>query len=639
MRMGCTGDDSFLGAGGHAWDVDHGGETFPLWVSEPGIGKSETDTVPDDWYYTGTRHASSYPVPFLLRPAEPLGLGIGTWSRVELDLCASNEQTWSVTAWEGGMDLAWIVGDEPIEVVERHARFAGLVDALPDWAFAPWNDAVRGEEEVRDVARTLRAAGAPSSVIWTEDWKGGEEDFTGYHLLLEWFLDTDLYPDAEGLDAELERLGFKWLGYFSPFIGADTETFVEAEEHVIVDEDGEPYWFPGVNLGDTTVLDVSDDDARAWALEKMDEAIALGFDGWMADFGEWLPPDAELSRLDPISEHNGYPTLWQSISQEALEGTDGLFFARSGWEGSQGQVPVTWAGDQWTTFDVDDGLPTVVPMGLGLATSGVPYFAHDIAGYNSLGVDTSTRELWYRWCALGAFTPIMRTHHGMYDDDNWQFDTDPETLDHYVSYARVHTRLLPYLQGLAALYEDRGRPLLLHPALVYEGVPWDAVDSWLLGEGMWVAPVLEAGVEGREVALPEGVRWFDWWTSAEVGAGWMDADVSEIPVFVSEGSVIPTLTWAPDTLTRRSAAMAGPSHDPWGPLTTLTEADRERTVHVYGSGGRFEEKDGTLYSVSGEASATGTASETLTSGTVEVAGLELTIDGTVERTYTVVVVP
>ncbi len=67
----CHGDDHFAGFGQHAQDVDHVGQAFPLWVSEPGIGKETTEAQDDDWFLTGTRHASSYPDPFfiLLDPA------------------------------------------------------------------------------------------------------------------------------------------------------------------------------------------------------------------------------------------------------------------------------------------------------------------------------------------------------------------------------------------------------------------------------------------------------------------------------------------------------------------------------------------------------------------------------------------
>jgi hypothetical protein len=51
-----------------------------------------------------------------------------------------------------------------------------------------------------------------------------------------------------------------------------------------------------------------------------------------------------------------------------------------------------------------------------------------------------------------------------------------------------------------------------------------------------------------------------------------------------------------------------------------------------GSDGGFTEADGTMYRSSGNG--TGTATGTFASGTLEAGGLTLTIEGTVERTYT-----
>ena len=97
----------------------------------------------------------------------------------------------------------------------------------PDWALGPWNDAVHGEDEVRRVAALLREREIPSSAIWTEDWKGHEETSLGFRLSSSWELNTDLYPDAAALSEELEDDGFKWLGYFSPFIEEDSPEWVE----------------------------------------------------------------------------------------------------------------------------------------------------------------------------------------------------------------------------------------------------------------------------------------------------------------------------------------------------------------------------------------------------------------------------
>ena len=414
LEADCDGEDHFLGLGAHAFDVDHVGEAFALWVSEPGIGKSDQDSYPDDWFLTGTRHSSSYPVPLLLRPQQAHALVALTPARVEVDLCRSDPERFRVTTWDEGYTRFTLTsGEGPLEVIEHVNRDVfGLPTLPPAWAFAPWNDAIRGEDRVREVAETIRAAGAPSSVIWTEDWKGGEENALGYHLTGEWFVDETLYPEAETLAQELEDQGFKWFAYFAPFLEEDTVTWEEAlEAGVIIETDeGDPYTFNGPTFQQFSMLDLTFEEGRDFAVSRLQAALDLGFDGWMADYAEWLPTDAILaSGADALQVHNDYPRLWQETNRAAQEGRDASFFARSGWLGTQGLAPIVWAGDQRTSFDVDDGLPTILPLGLGLSASGVTVYTHDIAGYQSVGNDPSDQELWFRWAALGAFSPCTPT--------------------------------------------------------------------------------------------------------------------------------------------------------------------------------------------------------------------------------------
>lgn len=617
----CTGNDSFAGLGSHV-DVDHAGEAFPLWVSEPGIGKAETDLPPEDWFLTGTRHATSYPDPFLVRP-EPLGLAIAGTPRIEVDLCTGDR--WKLDIWSGTTSFLLFTAHTPLQIVEGHALATGAPVLPPNWAFAPWNDAVGGADRVRAVANTLRDAGASSSVIWTEDWKGAEQTALGYHLSSEWTLDEALYPDASTLDAELEAAGFKWLAHFSPFIAEHTEAWAEAEDLAIRDAEGEPYVFTGVTPEPTSVLDLSRDDARDWARDRMEDALALGFDGWMADFGEWLPPDAVLSSANAVDHHNAYPGWWQATNAEAIAEFDAVTFSRSGWTSTPTLSPITWAGAQRTSFQADDGFPTVIPLGIGAGIAGVPLFSHDIGGYSSVGNAPSTKELWFRWCTLGAFTPVMRTHHGVFKDDNWQFDTDAETVAHYTRWANVHTALYPYLRGLAAAAVSNGRPLILAPFLLYPEEPWSRADAWMLGSSLFVAPVLEEGASGLEVDLPAGATWYDWWTGARAESGWLDVAVGDIAVFAPAGAVVPLFTDVPDTLVR----------GPLDGLTTLDDADGLRTIRVFaGAPGSFTEEDGTSYVTNGQADGSGKTTGTLESGELSAGGLTLTIDGPTERTYT-----
>ncbi|MFZ5479365.1 MAG: TIM-barrel domain-containing protein [Myxococcota bacterium] len=621
----CTGDDRFAGLGSHV-DVDHAGEAFPLWVSEPGIGKVDSDEPPDDWWLTGTKHATSWPQPFLLRP-EPLALWIDTAARVDVDLCTGDR--WRLDVGEPVAAFVLYAAASPMDAVRANATRFGAPAIPPDWALAPWNDAVKGSARVREVAATLRSAGVPASAIWTEDWKGAQETAWGYHLLPEWELDTTLYPDAAELDAELEALGFKWLAYFSPFLVEGSGAWEEAADYAIRDADGEPLLFTGVTFEPTTVLDLTREDARGWAQEKMEAALDVGFDGWMADYAEWLPPDAVLAGADALADHNAYPLWWQGTNAEVLADRDATFFTRSGWSGSAAVSPVHWPGDQRTSFDGDDGLATVVPLLVGAGIAGAAASGSDVAGYQSIGNDPSDKELWFRWCTLGAMSPVMRTHHGAFADDNWQFDSDEETLAHYARWAQIHARLFPYLRGALEEAASDGTPVVRAPFLVYEDEPWDRTDAYLLGPSLFVAPVTEEGATSREVDLPASVDWYDFWTGATAASGTFTADVDAIPVFAPAGAIVPMLAEAPDTF------LTG-EHDG---IVTLADADGARIVRVFaGEGGRFVEADGTTYVTDGEATASATTTATLQSGDLSAGGLTLRVDGPVSRAYTLEVI-
>ncbi len=152
------------------------------------------------------------------------------------------------------------------------------------------------------------------------------------------------------------------------------------------------------------------------------------------------------------------------------------------------------------------------------------------------------------------------------------------------------------------------------------------MDAWLLGPALLVAPVLERGATGREVVLPSDVAWTDWHSLEPVQSGWFDAPIDLTPVFAADGTTVPTFATIPDTLAE--------SDDP--ALLALADVDGERVVYLFGGGGPFTEGDGTRYSPSGSPTGPGEVTATLSSGTIEVAGVSLRIDGAVERSYTVV---
>jgi alpha-glucosidase len=97
----------------------------------------------------------------------------------------------------------------------------------------------------------------------------------------------------------------------------------------------------------------------------------------MSDFAEYLPFDAMLYGGHIASrDHNLFPVSWAALNRDAvqvksiiiiiiiiihlfLQGTDAIFFSRSGFTQSAGQSTLFWLGDQLVTWDAYDGLATV----------------------------------------------------------------------------------------------------------------------------------------------------------------------------------------------------------------------------------------------------------------------------------------
>ena len=70
----------------------------------------------------------------------------------------------------------------------------------------------------------------------------------------------------------------------------------------------------------------------------------------------------------------------------------------------------------------------------------------------------------------------------------------------------------------------------------------EITDEYMFGPSILVAPVTEQGQDIRDVYLPEGNDWYDFWTNVKYSGGQtikVPAPIDRIPLFVKAGSVIP----------------------------------------------------------------------------------------------------
>lgn len=629
-----------LGLGAQTHDVDHFGQLVPLWVSEQGVGKSASDELPALWQLLGRRHTTHVPMPAMVTDVGAFVVDTSAFAR--LDLCATDAQQARFEVWQPGFALQLWGGETVREAQGKMVDALGRPPPLPSWGLGPWVDAMYGSDAVRATAQRLRDEQIPASALWSEDWRGGAQVGPEvYRLDEDWRPDEVMYPDLAELVADVGALGFKEMVYFNTFLtqGGDVFDEVIAAGHEIKTPDGEPHLFTGVDadFSPTGLLDLTSGAAREYMKTHLRGALDAGIRGWMADYAEWMPVDgaALSSGEDPALVHNRYPVLWQQTNREALEEAgvldDSIVFVRSGHLGSQALAQVVWAGDQRTSFDDDDGLPTVLPIGLGLSAVGFPFVTHDVAGYQSSTNDPVDEELFFRWASLGAFSPILRTHHGTHAAVNVQWFSNDNTVAHFKRQAELHVRLFPYLRGLAdAAVQEGGLPLWVPlPLLWPEEEVWGIKDEVMLGPSLLVAPVVTQGATSRSVVFPSG-RFVPFLTEGEAVRGPATVEVAApldaIPVFMPAGGIVPMLPAPVQTLV---PGVAG--------LSNLDDTEGDRVVYVaLGAEGRFTESSGASYQLTG----TGTtpAEATLVgNGALEGAGFILTISGhPADRSTTVI---
>lgn len=604
LSMSCEPEDHFAGFGAHTHDVDFREQIVPVWVSEQGVGKSDSNEYGPIWFVAGRRHTTHVAVPATVT-SRGTALALDTHAFTRFDVCATDETELGLESFEGEMRLHLFDGPTPLKAIEALTQFTGRPRLPPAWAFAPWNDAIFGTDSVREMAQFLRAEQIPSSAIWTEDFRGGEWAGDLYRLEEDWRLDAELYPDFQTLIAELKGMGFAHQLYFNTFLTQGKDVFQEAvdEKYAIWDKLGNgPFLFDGADakFSPTGLVDLTNPDAIAWTKSFLHDAIDWGARGWMADFAEWMPVEGVRlhSGEDPALVHNLYPVLWAQLNDEVVR-ERGLenemnIFHRSAHLYSQRYVQILWAGDQRTDFQRDDGMPTVIPMGLGAAAVGFPFFAHDIAGYQSSTNPVVSKELFFRWTSLGAYTPIMRTHHGTHATQNWNLRSDVESTDHFRTYAELHVRLFPYLYGLAERATQQGHPLWLAMGLLFprDEVAWPILDQFFLGTHLLVAPIIDEGAEGREVYFPAG-RYVPFMRSGAEIVGpkteQVAAAIDEIPVFLRAGGIVPLLREPVQTLFPGALDVPG-----------LESVEAERVVYVaLGANGAFTEQSGARYVLEG----------------------------------------
>lgn len=527
------------------------GRHFPLWTSEPGVGRDKTTYVTwrsdvENGGAGGDYYTTNYPQPTFVS-SKHYYLHVDSTAYADFDF--RNPHFHELQIWEIPASIRIEAAPDYLTLLEKMTAFFGRQPKLPDWVYNGLIVGVQGgNDRSFGLLEKTMEQGIPVAALWCQDWCGKRVTSFGKRLQWDWHYHKEMYPDLPKRIEELHQKGIRFLGYINPYLVKDGDLYKEGKEKGVfaVRPDGSDYL---VDFGefDCGVVDLTNPEAFAWFKDRVIKECSLdiGIDGWMADFGEYLPTDDLIlhNGVSPMIEHNHWPARWAQCNYEAVKESgklgDVVYFMRAGGTGNQRYCTLMWAGDQSVDFSIHDGLGTVICAALSVGMTGCGLSHSDIGGYTSLFGNVRTKELFLRWAEMAAFTPVMRTHEGNRPEENFQYYEDEDCMRQLARLVDVYRMLAPYMKELVAENAAKGipvqRPMFLH--YEQDEACYDLQYQYLLGPDMLVAPVYLAGQESRELYLPEDT-WIHLWTGKEYGPGTVDvpALLGDTPVFYRKDS-------------------------------------------------------------------------------------------------------
>ena len=598
-------DEGFLGLGERYDHVDHRGFEVYNWPEEGGLATGEADPPDANNPYPNGGTMTYYPVPFFLS-TQGYGFWVDTTYFSQFELASESPDTWR--AWSTDPMLAFEiyvphVADPrpwPLQVLDTFTATTGRPMIPPDWSLGPR----------RRIDKETLIAGVPELQAMRDQGLAITAADDSLHFL----------PDGSDLGHEDElsawvqsgvALGYKMICYYNPYFSSDPASPMAsvvaeglANGYFLTAADGTPgtvTLISGQDVDGLYTMDPTFPDAVQWFTDQFKRAFDLGYSGWMYDFGEYVQPEwTAHDGSTGLSLHDKFPVLYDKAAHDALEQVrpgDWYYFSRSGYTGAQQYAPMTWSGDPDASFGLAEGLPAQVRAELTLSMSGVAHVGSDIGGFKCQHntADTANGELLARWIEVGAMSSDMHDEDACSGGGTkatiWS-SSDAQTA--WRTYAKLHTRLGPYLYALASQAHDTGTPLVMSAWLMHpeRRALAEVDDAFYFGPGLYAIPVVTRGATSVTTTLPPGefIDWRDGTLYDGDTSATLPAPLTELPLLLVDGVLIPMLDPTIDTLApETSPTVIGPSdvagvYDVVGAISktaTFTFADHTNLAATY----------------------------------------------------------
>lgn len=512
-----TADEMIFGCGESATGLNKVGQKVNLFVTDP--QGPETDQM-------------YKPIPFFMSN-RGYGMFMHTSAPVTCDFGATYIGLNKMFMGDENLDLFVFFG-EPKDILDEYTDLVRKPGMPPLWSFGTWMSRITyfSEKEGYDVAANIRKNKYPCDVIhfdtgwfdvdWQCDYKFSENRFQNPQQMLK----------------DLKSQGFHVCLWQLPYFTPKNRYFPELikKDMYVKNGNGElPY--------EDVVLDFSNPETVNWYQNKLAGLLNIGVSAIKVDFGEAAPLNGiYASGKSGWYEHNLYPVRYDMAVSEITKKlhNENIMWARAAWAGSQ-RYPLHWGGDAATT---NTGMLGTLRAGLSFGLSGFSFWSHDMGGF----VKSTPEDLYCRWLPFGFLTSHTRAH-GAPPTEPWLYDSK-RVQDVFRKSAEMKYRLMPYVYAQAKECTEKGLPMLRALFVEFPDDPgaWKVDDEYLFGSQILVAPLLESGITGRTVYLPEG-KWIDYQTEKVYEGGWHKIEAGSLPIImlVRDGSVLPHLKLAQST--------------------------------------------------------------------------------------------
>ncbi|MEH6434207.1 TIM-barrel domain-containing protein [Massilia sp. DD77] len=474
-----------------------------------------------------------------------------------------------------------ISADNMDKVIAGYRHLTGQQPMMPKWSYGFWQSRQRYEtqQQLLDTVAEYRKRGWPLDNI-VQDWFYWPENGWGSHDF-----DKARFPDPKGMIDTVHKQNVRIMFSIWGKFYANTDNYKElaSKGHMWTKnvENGAKDWVGPGYLN--SHYDPYTKEARDIYYRQMKtKLVDLGIDAWWMDNTE--PDVLSNSRLEDFKQLIG-PTVYGpgevTFNPYSLVHSEGMvehlrkdqpdtrqfILSRSGFAGIQRNSVAVWSGD---TVGRWNNLYDQIASGVNMSMSGVPNWTHDIGGYaqetrfqtGDVGSAQENRatqaaaanpedlkewqELNHRWFQFGAFSPLFRSHGEVVKREIYNISAGDDAMrDNMVWFLKLRYRLMPYIYTMAADTHYNSGTMMrgLVMDFPHDEKAKNVKDQYLFGPSFLVAPVSVYKARDRQVYLPAGAEWYDFYTGQRHKGGAtikVAAPRDQMPLFVKAGSVVTT---------------------------------------------------------------------------------------------------